>query len=181
MTTAFRWAEPVAAGLNCAYTIGYLLEAPWAYPAALLGSLLFIGVCLRARLLAEAALWAVYAAFAVWGLVRTADAWEPAISDPTAHAIGLGLGFVVWPVATVALRKWSAAERPGLDVFTTVGSLLATYWMVTNDPWNWWYWVVVNAVAIVLYARSGLVWGTALQGIYLVLALEGLFDFLPWP
>jgi nicotinamide mononucleotide transporter len=107
--------------------------------------------------------------------------WEPAISDPTAHAIGLGLGVVVWPLATVGLRKWSAAERPGLDVFTTVGSLLATYWMVANDPWNWWYWVVVNAAAIVLYARSGLVWGTALQCIYLVLALEGLFNFLPWP
>jgi hypothetical protein len=25
------------------------------------------------------------------------------------------------------------------------------------------------------------VWGTALQCIYLVLALEGLFNFLPWP
>jgi len=41
--------------------------------------------------------------------------------------------------------------------------------------------VVVNATAVVLYARARLWWGMGLQVLYVVLALEGLFNFMPWP
>jgi len=176
-----RPAEAAAAGLNLAYTVGYLLERPWAYPAALVGSLLFMAVCARKRLLAEAFLWGAYAAFAVWGLVHTGDAWTPHVPNLAHHACGWAAGTVVLLAGNWAMRRWTTAEAVGLDLFTTVGSLLATFWMVQNDPWNWRYWVVVNAAAVVLYARARLWWGTGLQVLYVALALEGMFNFLPWP
>jgi len=176
-----RPAEAAAAGLNLAYTVGYLLERPWAYPAALVGSLLFVAVCAHKRLLAEAFLWGAYAAFAVWGLVRTEDPWIPLAPDLLHHAIGWAVAGTAFVVGRGAMRRWTPAASVELDLFTTVGSLLATFWMVQNDPWNWRYWVVVNAAAVVLYARARLWWGMGLQVLYVVLALEGLFNFMPWP
>ena len=44
---------------------------------------------------------------------------------------------------------------------------------------NWLYWIVVNAVSIVLYASRGLRWGTGLFVLYTLLALEGWFNFIP--
>jgi nicotinamide mononucleotide transporter len=176
-----RAAEALAAVLNLGYTVGYMLEQSWAYPAAFVGSVLFVWVCHRKRLLAEAFLWAAYAAFAVWGMVRADQGWEAVVPDAGAHAAGLGAAAMAWGLGWVALRRWTDATSVGLDLFTTVGSLLATYWMVLNDPWNWRYWVVVNAAGVLLYARSGLRWGMGLQVLYLLLACEGMWDFLPWP
>ena len=176
----WRGIEALAAALNLAYTFGYMLEQPWAYPAALAGSLLFIGVCAQKRLLAESFLWVAYAGFALWGMSRMERGWEPIAPDVGAHAAGLVAGLAAWALGAVALKRWTRADSAGLDLFTTVGSLIATYWMVLNDPWNWRYWVVVNAAGVVLYARSGLHWGMGMQAVYLFLACEGLFDLLPW-
>ena len=36
-----RWGEPLAAGLNLAYTIGYMNAAAWSFAVAALGSALY--------------------------------------------------------------------------------------------------------------------------------------------
>ena len=64
---------------------------------------------------------------------------------------------------------------PLTDAFTTVFSLWATWLMVNNHHANWAYWIAIDAVAIVLYAKRGLPLGAALCAIYLVMAVMGWF------
>lgn len=172
----------MAAAVNIAYTVLYLQSSAWAFPVAAVGAALFIGVCWRKRMLAEAGLWAFYLAFAAYGMARTTEVWpEPAFSGWRAHAIGWAvIAGGTWAL-TRALRRWGKGTAVGLDAFTTVGSLVATHWMLAFDPVNWWYWMVIDAAAVVLYLRNGLRWGAALFGVYTLLAVEGWFDWLPWP
>ena len=48
--------------------------------------------------------------------------------------------------------------------------------MVHNHHANWAYWIAIDAVAIVLYAKRGLPFGAALYAIYLVMAVMGWFE-----
>ena len=74
-----------------------------------------------------------------------------------------------------ALKRWTRSALPLADAFTTVFSLWATWLMVQNHHANWAYWIAIDAVAIVLYAKRGLPFGAALYAIYLVMAVMGWF------
>lgn len=96
------------------------------------------------------------------------------------HATSIVVGGLVWAGLTWWLRRRGEADLPGWDAFTTVGSLLATVWMVQFVHANWLYWIVVDAVAIGLYLRKRLFWGAGLMAIYTLLAVEGFWDLLSW-
>jgi nicotinamide mononucleotide transporter len=164
------------------YTVMYLQASEWAFPVAALGAVLFSGICWRKRMFAEAALWVFYLGYAVYGMVATHGEWpEPVHAGWGAHAVSLLVISVgTWALAR-GLRRWGERTAVGLDAFTTVGSIVATHWMLAFDPVNWWYWMVIDAAAIALYWRNGLRWGATLFAVYLLLAVEGWFDVLTWP
>ena len=175
------WVEPWAAAANVAYTVLYLRESAWAFPVAALGAVLFGWVCWRKGMLAEAGLWTFYLGFAVYGWTSTATGWpEPVMRPWWAHGLALlGIAAGTWLLAK-ALRRWGERTAVGWDAFTTIGSLVATGWMLAFDPINWWYWMAIDAAAIVLYLRNGLRWGAGLFAFYTLLAVEGWFNFIPW-
>lgn len=174
-----RWGEPLAVVLNLAYTLGYQAGASWAFLAAGVGSLLFLWVCWQRRMKLEAALWLYYIGMAVYGALAVQDAWPDPLptASLSAHGISIAIGLVCW----WGLQRYFNGRtwRPKLDAFTTVGSLLATYWMMQFVHANWLYWMVVNAAAIFLYASRGLKWGTLLFVVYTLLSIEGWFNFIP--
>ena len=172
----------MAAGLNLGYTLLYLQESAWAFPVAAVGAVLFFFVCARRKMLAEAGLWVFYFGFALYGLFATAEAWpEPQFAGWGPHVLSVvGVAAGTWAL-TLGLRRWGERTAVGLDAFTTVGSLVATGWMLAFDPVNWWYWIVIDAAAVVLYWRNGLRWGAALFFLYTLLAVEGWFNWLAWP
>jgi nicotinamide mononucleotide transporter len=96
------------------------------------------------------------------------------------HALSIIIGLCAWATVTVGLKRYSNAWRPGLDAFTTVGSLLATYWMLQFVQANWLYWIVINAAGIALYSSRKMTWTTGLFIVYTALAIEGWFDFFAW-
>lgn len=175
------WGEPLAAGLNLLYTVGYLQTWPGSFAAAAAGSALFMAVCFQNKLKAESALWLFYVGFAIWGGFHASDVWpEPQQVPWSHHLISIGIGLLAWITITWALKRHTDADWPGWDAFTTAGSLLATYWMVRFVHANWVYWIVIDAAAVGLYWRKGLHWGAGLMAIYTLLAAEGYWDFLKW-
>ncbi|MBV42540.1 MAG: hypothetical protein CL834_05855 [Crocinitomicaceae bacterium] len=177
-----RWGEPLAAALNLAYTIGYMHAAAWSFHLAALGSSLYLLICWQRRILAESFLWFYYIAMALIGITAVEEAWPnplPVASD-LEHLISIIIALGIWGAATLLLRKYSKAWRPGLDAFTTVGSLLATYWMLKFVHANWLYWIVVNAAAVILYSGRKMHWTVGLFILYTALAIEGWFDFFQW-
>ena len=177
-----RWGEPLAATLNLAYTIGYMNAAPWSFHLAAAGSSLYLMICWQRRMLAESLLWFYYIAMAWIGITAVEEAWPNPlpVASGLEHIISIIIALAVWGAVSSLLRKHSKAWRPGLDAFTTVVSLLSSYWMLQFVHANWLYWIVVNAAAVILYSGRRMHWTVGLFILYTALAIEGWFDFFQW-
>ena len=172
-----RVLEIVGVATNLVYTWMYLQgQLPEAYLFAAFGAVALAGACWHRNLMAEAWLHMFYLAMAGYG------AWLAAgdLAGPTAnpwwqHALGVALGALAW-VALVPVLERRNSSMPRLDAFTTVFSVVATWWMVQWDPINWLHWVVIDAVSIYLYMKRGMPWGALLFAVYTALAVHGWLD-----
>ena len=173
-----RIQESMAVLLSLGYTWGYLQGwTPWCFIPAGVGAMLFLDLCLRKGILAEAALQAFYigmAAYGAWASAQPQD-WTPRQWPPELHLISILSAALVTYLVAQGLRRFTSSRLPYIDAFTSIFSLLATWLMVRNHHANWAYWIVIDAVAIFLYAKRGLPLGAALYAIYLVMALMGWF------
>ena len=170
-----RGVEVAAVLLNLSYTWGYLRGwTPWCFLPAAIGSAMLGWLCWRRNILAEAALQGFYVAFAgygVWLSAQPAD-WPPQSAPLTWHLAACSISACITLAVAMALKRHTRSAMPLPDAFTTVFSLLATWLMVRNHHANWAYWIAIDSVAIVLYAKRGLPFGAALCAIYLVMALS---------
>ena len=89
------------------------------------------------------------------------------------------MGAICWGLA-VPFLKSRGSSMPILDAFTTVFSIVGTWWMIQGDPANWLYWMVIDVVSIFLYAKRGMPWGAFLFAVYTLLAVDGWFDGVAW-
>lgn len=166
--------EILAVILNLLYTALYLLELRIAFIAAVIGSVLFIWLCYRRNVLAESLLWVFYVFMGVYGWIHFSDEFT-IVSMPLAYHGGfLIVAFGVWILSGYLMRNRTRSSLPFVDTFTTVFSVMATWYMVNGDPLNWWYWIIIDAVAIWLYYKRKLYFGAAMFAIYLVMAIIGV-------
>ena len=105
-------------------------------------------------------------------VVVTVHGWVP-------HVVAVGTGAIAWAALTPWLAK-RGSSMPTLDAFTTVFSILGTWWMIQGDPVNWIYWMVIDAVSIYLYAKRGMPWGALLFFLYGLMAADGWFERISW-
>ena len=136
-------------------------------------------LCWKRNILAEAMLQVFYVLFAVYGAWASSQpqSWTPQTRSISWHLMAIFcITLITWGVAW-GLKRWTQSALPRTDAFTTVFSLWATWLMVQNHHANWAYWIAIDAVAILLYAKRGLPIGAALYAIYLVMAVLGWFGF----
>ena len=155
----------------------------YCWPAAFVGSAIYVAVFWQYRLLMDSALNAYYVAMAVYGWqVWTAGAtthtetpvrrwhWHRhALSLVTIAALSITSGYY--------LAQYSDAAFPYLDSLTTWSSLLATWMVARRVLENWLYWIAIDGLSIYLYLHKGLYFTTALFFLYAVIAV---FGFLHW-
>ena len=174
-----RIAEAVAVILSLGYTWGYLQGwTPWCFAPAALGAGLLAWLCWTRNIIAEAALQGFYVVFAAYGawLSSGEQDWTPQSQPISWHLTAIAITTLVTLATGFALKRWTRSALPLTDAFTTVFSLWATWLMVNNHHANWAYWIAIDAVAIILYAKRGLPFGAALYAIYLVMAVMGWFE-----
>ena len=175
-----RFMEGAAVLLSLGYTWGYLRGwTPWCFIAAGLGAGIFLDLCRRKGILAEAALQGFYIAMAAYGAWASYGSltWRPSTWSGSTHVLAILIAGSLTLLAARWLRRNTRSALPEVDAFTTVFSLLATWLMVNNHHANWAYWIVIDAVSIFLYAKRGLPLGAALYAIYFVMALMGWFGW----
>jgi nicotinamide mononucleotide transporter len=186
MLAAFAAVPPVewvAAGLALAYLLLAIRQNPWCWACAIASAVLYLSLFARAGLQMQAALQVFYIAMAVYGWRAwrgTAAAQPLAIGRWPVRRHGWAIGAVVVVAAVngwLVARDTSLAIVPYADALIAWGSVLATWMVARKLIENWWYWIVLDLTAVVLFARQGLFVTALLFLLYTVLAFRG---YLQW-
>ncbi len=157
---------------------------PLAWPLAIASSLLYALVFWDARLYGDAALQGLFVAVALWGWWQWLHGHQADGRALTVHRLSargrwatLAALALLWPAIALALRHGTDTDVPWWDAFPTAGSIVATVLLGRKCVENWPAWVVVNVVALGLFAYKSL-WLTV--GLYALFALLALAGWRAW-
>ncbi len=102
------------------------------------------------------------------------------------RAILLGIitiGTIVWGLGIVHLHEWmpavfeQATRFPFVDSFVMVASIVAQLLMAQKRWENWVLWIIIDIVAVFLYAFAGYTFTAILYAALVVIAIKGLYDW----
>lgn len=159
--------------------IGYLVLAIrqniWCWACAAVSTAIYIYVFIDARLYMESVLNVFYFAMAGYGWWS----WFSGSHD------GSTLPVTTWPIArhTLAvaaivavaalngylLENFTDAAFPYIDSATTWGAIWTTFLVARKILENWWYWLVIDSVSVVIYWQRGLELTALLFVVYLLM------------
>jgi nicotinamide mononucleotide transporter len=170
--------EALAAGLGLVYLVLVIFQRRAAWLAALASTALYLYVFYGARLYMQAVLQLYYIGIAVYGWYAWRRAPGGAELPVTRAPLALQLaGLAAVLVASAATAAWLAREtgsaEPALDSLTTWASVFATWLVARKKIDNWAWWLVTDALIVVLCWRGRLYASMILYGLYLGLVAMG--------
>ncbi len=159
-------------------------EQPLGWPIGILGCVLYIVIFHRARLYSDVLLQVYFLVTSIWGwycwtyggpeetnLPITALSWAARLGWLTTGMVGIViLGY--------AMERYTRAALPYWDATTTVLSLIAQYLLAAKVVESWALWVTVDVIAIGVYRARRLYQTMALYVVLLLLAANGLREWL---
>ncbi len=179
--------ELVAVGFALAYLILAIRQSVWCWPCAFVSTALFIWVFFDVSLLMESALNVYYLAMAIYGFwcwqysgkqgTKNTQALAISTWKTSQHLIALTLIAVATLTSGYFLNRHTEAAWPYLDSFTTWASVLTTYMVAKKIFENWFYWLVIDSVALFLYVDRGLYPTALLMLVYLGLIVVGILTW----
>lgn len=160
---ATSWLEWLGVVSGLIYLVLASYRSIWCWFFAFLSSAVFVYLCFDIQLYIESILQLFYVVMAIVGWASwnsdTSDAksridvitWKPIYH--IANVLGSGvLAFALgW-----GFEAYTEQANPYLDAFTTVYSLVATFMLARRVLENWIYWIVIDAISVMLYASRGL-------------------------
>lgn len=181
--TASR-AEFLGALLGVWMVLCNLRVHPLGWLLAILSSLLYLLVFWEARLYGDASLQVLFIAVAAWGWWQWRFGREAGGKAIEVHRLGrrgrlaaLLAMALLWPAFGLMLGRFTDSDVAWWDAFSTAGSVIATVLLGRKCIENWPAWLLVNMVAIGLFAFKGL-WLTV--GLYALFALLSLVGWRAW-
>jgi nicotinamide mononucleotide transporter len=170
--------EAVAAVLGLVYLVLVIRQRRGGWLAALASTALYLYVFYRARLYMQAALQVYYiviALYAFYAWRRRPGGEALVVSHASWRLQGLGcLAVLVVSAASAALlARETGSQDPLLDSLTTWGSVFTTWLVARKKIENWPWWLVVDALIILLCWRGQLYATMILYTLYLGLVLVG--------
>jgi nicotinamide mononucleotide transporter len=181
---SYSWLEIAAVAASLLYIVWAAAENRWCWPAAFLGSALFVFIFWRYQLLMDSALNVYYALMAVYGWIvwnkknNLKDASHGIICWPFQyHFAAIAAVIALSIISGYWLSQHSEASFPYLDSFTTWASLLATWMIAQKMLENWLYWIVIDFISIYLYFNKALYFTVLLSFVYIVLSIYGYYSW----
>jgi nicotinamide mononucleotide transporter len=165
------------------YILLIAVENTWGWMFGIIASLVSVYLCFTGNLFLESGLNIFYVIIGFYGwyqwLYGSKEKKEIQISKNSKlkNSYLILLGCLIWiPFALIA-NKYSTQAMPYLDAFITAFSLIAT-WMTTKKMIeNWLYWIIVDALGILLFANREFYLLALLNIIYTSMALAGYFSW----
>lgn len=175
-------AVPPLEWLAVVLALGYLLLAirqdAWCWAFAIASALLYCVVFARAGLRMQAALQVFFVAMAIYGWRQ----WRgTAVAPPRPvgrwpwrrHVAGLAAIALLTAASVAWLPRTTATWVGAADAATAWASVFTTWLVARKVLENWLWWIVIDLVAVVLYATQGLHATAALYLLYAGLAVRG--------
>jgi nicotinamide mononucleotide transporter len=155
-------------------------EKVWCWPVGIVSVALFVAVFFRARLYGAMGLQVVYIGLAIYGWYAWVNGGQGdgplRVSRATRRT--LVVAATLGAVGAALLAAWLAHRTdealPITDAATTSFSLVAQWMQTRKLIENWWVWLVVDLVYVVMYLSQGLAWTALLYAVYVALAVSGL-------
>lgn len=142
----------------------------------IIGCSLFVILFYQNQLYADVTLQFFFIASSVIGWFRWsrhASGEERPVTHARVQTLGLALigGLIVATTYGALLHRFTDAYAPYVDSAVLVGSVIAQLLMMERKVENWPVWLIVNSVAVPLYASRGIYLTAFLYGVYWVNAL----------
>ena len=183
-TIAAQWAamsplEIVAVVLAVLYLLLVIRENIWCWLCALVSSCIYVLLFVEARLYMESVLYGFYAAMAVYGWHTwrhgaRGDELEISSLRWKVHAIAISVLGATALCAGWLLHSYTDAAWPYVDSLTTFLALWATFLVARKVFENWYYWLAIDAVSLLVYWNRGLELTALLFVAYLLLIPVGM-------
>lgn len=175
--------EIVAVATAIAYLVLAIRQSIWCWPSACISTAIYTVLFLDARLYMESVLNLFYLAMAVYGWTLWARGSRDAGRLPvTTWPAGRHVAAILVLSAAAGANGWlltryTDAAFPYADSLTTWGAFWATYLVARKVLENWWYWLVIDGVSVIIYAMRDLELTSALYFFYLLLIPFGLLSW----
>jgi nicotinamide mononucleotide transporter len=175
---ALEW---VAAGLGLVNVALVVKRSVWNYPFGLAMVALYLFVFFEAKLYSDALLQIFFFVVQLYGwrnwvLAKRAAAGDIPVLVLTSRArlgwiAGIAAASTIWGLG---MARYTDAAAPLVDAAVAGMSIAAQILMAQRRIENWVLWILVDAVAIGLYASRGLYATGGLYAIFLLLSVAGL-------
>jgi nicotinamide mononucleotide transporter len=176
------WIELIAAVLAVAYLLLAIGQRLSCWIAAFISSVLYVWVLFGARLYMESVLQVYYALMAIYGFWQWRHGgggralevthW-PVVRHLAALAGIVAASLVTW----FFLRRFTPAAWPFVDSMVTWSSVFTTFLVARKVYENWYWWLVIDSVSLVLYFTRHLYVTILLFALYLVLIVIGMREW----
>ena len=153
----------------------------WGWIFGILSSAIYTFICFNASLYIQSILQLIYVFTGIWGFLS----WSSVDDGSEKETYQLSLRQNIWiftitllcAFAAYYLMSFTDQKSALLDSFVSVFSLLATGLVVFRIIENWYYWWVINAMAMVLFFQQNMRTTVLLYGIYLLLSVYGYVEW----
>lgn len=159
------------------------VNSVWNFPVAIVSCGCYLLVFARARLYSDAGLQLAFLLLGVWGWYQWAFAGTNQPELPIGHvalpeAVVLGAAALVFAaVAGFLFARYTNAALPYWDSSTTAISLAAQVLLSQRLLENWYLWIAVDVVYVLIYWRRRLYFTSALYVVLTGLAIYGLWQW----
>lgn len=167
--------------------VGYLLLAIrqniWCWACAAVSTAIYVYLFIAAGLYMESVLNVFYLAMAGYGWYRwyfgkSGDQPLPVVVWPVSrHAFPVIAILAVAALNGLLLDRLTNAAFPYVDSATTWGAIWATYLVAQKVLENWWYWLLIDSISIVIYWLRDLELTALLFVVYVIMIPFGYFSW----
>ena len=114
---------------------------------------------------------------AVWRNSKTDDDLPVSVWPPGVHLYAISTVICCAAVSGYLLANFTDAAYPYIDSATTFAAIWATFLIARKVLENWWYWLVIDAVSVLIYWSRGLELTALLFVVYVVMIPIGLISW----
>ncbi len=170
--------------LAIAYLLLVIRQNIWCWICAGISSAIYVWLFIGARLYMESLLYAFYVAMAVYGWAIWKRGGQDEADLPVriwplrVHAAAVATIMVMAVISGSLLDSYTDAAYPYIDSLTTFAAIWATFLVARKVFENWWYWLLIDAVSIVIYWTRELELTALLFVVYVILIPIGMRQWL---